>query len=48
VVLKALDLPLEQLPGCKTGTLFIRHAEDIIADISTMGEISAKSELRRR
>lgn len=48
VVLKALNLPLDPLPECKTGTLFIRHAEDIITDVSVMGEVSAKSELRRR
>lgn len=48
VVLKALGEELSPLPACKSGTLFIRHAEDIIADISVMGEISAKSELIRR
>ena len=48
VVLKALDQDLPPLPQCRPGTLFIRHAEDIIADISMMGEISAKSELIRR
>lgn len=48
VVLKALGEPLEPLPACKAGTLFIRHAEDIIADVSVMGQISAKSELIRR
>lgn len=48
VVLKALGMPQGKLPVCKTGTLFIRHAEDIIADISVMGEVSARSELRRR
>lgn len=48
VVLKALGEKVEALPPCKSGTLFVRHAEDIIADISVMGEISAKSELIRR
>ena len=48
VVLKALDKEVEELPACKTGTMFVRHAEDIIADISVMGEVSAKSELIRR
>ncbi|MCK9583360.1 MAG: ATP-grasp domain-containing protein [Candidatus Cloacimonetes bacterium] len=48
VVLKALGHELAELPACKAGTLFIRHAEDIITDISVMGEVSAKSELRRR
>jgi carbamoyl-phosphate synthase large subunit len=48
VVLKALGHQVEPLPECKTGTMFVRHAEDIIADISVMGEVSAKSELIRR
>ncbi|MCB5252778.1 MAG: ATP-grasp domain-containing protein [Candidatus Cloacimonadaceae bacterium] len=48
VVLKALGEELAALPPCKSGTLFIRHAEDIITDISVMGEVSAKSELIRR
>ncbi|MCB5265614.1 MAG: ATP-grasp domain-containing protein [Candidatus Cloacimonetes bacterium] len=48
VVLKALGHELAELPACKPGTLFIRHAEDIITDISVMGEVSAKSELIRR
>jgi len=29
------------------GTLFIRHAEDLISNISVMGEISAKGELTK-
>lgn len=48
VVLKALGEDLAPLPDCRAGTLFIRHAEDLITDISVMGEISAKSELIRR
>ena len=48
VVLKALGQEVDKLPECKTGTMFVRHAEDIIADISVMGEVSAKSELIRR
>jgi carbamoyl-phosphate synthase large subunit len=48
VVLKALGMDVDPLPQCKSGTLFIRHAEDIITDISVMGEISAQSELIRR
>lgn len=48
VVLKALGQKLTELPACKPGTLFIRHAEDLITDISVMGEVSAKSELIRR
>jgi carbamoyl-phosphate synthase large subunit len=30
---------------CKTGTMFIRHAEDIITDIALMGELSVNGEL---
>ncbi|MDP2173789.1 MAG: ATP-grasp domain-containing protein [Candidatus Cloacimonadaceae bacterium] len=45
VVLLALGKEVDPLPVCKPGTMFIRHAEDLIADISTMGEIAAKSEL---
>ena len=48
VVLKALGHEVSPLPKSRPGTLFIRHAEDIIADISVMGEISARSELIRR
>jgi len=48
VVLKALGHEVPPLPQSKSGTLFIRHAEDIIADISVMGEVSARSELIRR
>jgi carbamoyl-phosphate synthase large subunit len=47
VVLKALGEEISPLPACKSGTLFIRHAEDIITDISVMGELSAKSEMIR-
>ncbi len=45
VVLLSLGLPLEELPPCKAGTFFIRHAEDIISDISLMGEVSSRGEL---
>jgi carbamoyl-phosphate synthase large subunit len=48
VVLKALGMEVSPLPEYRPGTLFIRHAEDLIADVSTMGEISAKSEIIRR
>jgi carbamoyl-phosphate synthase large subunit len=48
VVLKALGHEVEPLPACRPGTMFIRHAEDVIADITTMGQVSAKSELIRR
>lgn len=48
VVLKALGHELSPLPICKAGTLFIRHAEDIITEISVMGEISAQSELKKK
>lgn len=47
-VLAALGEPLQTLPPAKPGTMFIRHAEDIIADISTMGEITVHSELIKR
>ena len=48
VVLKALGKELDPLPAAKPGTMFIRHAEDLITDVSVMGEISARSELIRR
>ena len=48
VVLKALGKDVQTLPPYKAGTLFIRHAEDVISNISVMGEISVKSELIRR
>jgi carbamoyl-phosphate synthase large subunit len=44
-VLLSLGLSLEQLPPYKAGTFFIRHCEDIISNISMMGEVSAKGEL---
>ena len=48
VVLKSLGMEVEALGPYKPGTMFIRHAEDIIADISVMGQVSAQSELIRR
>ncbi|HNX37714.1 MAG TPA: ATP-grasp domain-containing protein [Candidatus Cloacimonadota bacterium] len=48
VVLKALGKEVDKLPPYRPGTLFVRHAEDIIADISTMGQVSAKSELIKK
>ncbi len=45
VVLLALGEQVHPLPDYKTGTMFIRHAEDIISDITIMGELSIKSEL---
>lgn len=45
VVMRALGKEVAPLPIPKPGTMFIRHAEDLIADISIMGEIAAKSEL---
>jgi carbamoyl-phosphate synthase large subunit len=44
-VLLSLGMPVEQLPPYKAGTFFIRHCEDIISDISLMGEVSATGEL---
>lgn len=44
-VLGALEAPLKVLPEAKAGTMFVRHAEDLIADIATMGEITIHSEL---
>lgn len=46
-VLKALGLPCGELAPYQPGTLFVRHAEDIISQIGVMGQISAKSELIR-
>ncbi len=47
VVLKALGLECDPLPPYRPGTMFIRHAEDVISEIGVMGQISAKSELIR-
>lgn len=47
-VLAALDQPLQKLPPARTGTMFIRHAEDIIADISTMGLLTVQSHIIKR
>lgn len=47
VVKLALGEEVETLTKYKTGTMFIRHAEDIIADISEMGQLSATGELIR-
>lgn len=46
-VLKALGKDCEPLPPYQAGTLFVRHAEDIISHIEVMGQISARSELIR-
>ncbi len=46
-VLKALGKDCEPLPPYKPGTMFIRHAEDIISEIEIMGQISAQSEIIR-
>ncbi|MDD3464847.1 MAG: ATP-grasp domain-containing protein [Candidatus Cloacimonetes bacterium] len=46
-VMKALGQDCEPLPPYRPGTLFIRHAEDIISEIGVMGQISAQSELIR-
>lgn len=47
-VLGALGEPLKSLPEAKTGTMFIRHAEDIIADISQMGNLTVQSQIIKR
>lgn len=47
VVKLSLGEEVEPLTEYKTGTMFIRHAEDIMADISEMGELSATGELIR-
>lgn len=47
VVLKALDMQVDSLPAYRPGTMFIRHAEDVITDVSEMGVISARSEMTR-
>lgn len=47
VVLKAMGMDVHKLPDYRPGTMFIRHAEDVIADISQMGIVSTKSELTR-
>jgi len=46
-VLLAMGETLHSLPPFKPGTLFIRHAEDIISDISLLGDISVNGELVR-
>ncbi len=45
VVKLALGEPVEKMTTYKPGTLFIRHAEDIISDISVMGAVSTNGEL---
>lgn len=44
-VLLALGKELEPFSKPKAGTMFIRHAEDLISDISLMGELSTRGEL---
>jgi len=44
-VLLALGKDFDPLPAYRAGTLFIRHAEDIVSDVSILGEISVKGEL---
>jgi carbamoyl-phosphate synthase large subunit len=46
-VAQALGIECGPLPPYRAGTLFIRHAEDVISEIGVMGQISAKSELIR-
>lgn len=47
VVKLALKEEVQALTQYKTGTMFIRHAEDIIADISEMGQLSTTGQLIR-
>ncbi len=47
VVKLALGEKVEAFTSYKVGTMFIRHAEDIIADINEMGQLSAMGELIR-
>jgi carbamoyl-phosphate synthase large subunit len=47
VVKLALGEEVEAFTSYKVGTMFIRHAEDIMADISEMGQLSATGELLR-
>lgn len=47
VVKLALGEKVEPFTSYKVGTMFIRHAEDIMADISEMGQLSAMGELIR-
>jgi carbamoyl-phosphate synthase large subunit len=44
-VLLALGKSIEPLTAYRPGTLFVRHAEDLISDISLMGELSVNGEL---
>ncbi len=45
VVLLALGRKVEPFSRYKAGTMFVRHAEDVISDITIMGEISTHGEL---
>jgi carbamoyl-phosphate synthase large subunit len=46
-VLKALGKQTGDLQAYKPGTMFVRHAEDVISNIGVMGEISVNSEYFR-
>ncbi len=43
----AMGEKVEPFTECNTGTLFIRHAEDLISNIAVMGEISTMGELTK-
>jgi carbamoyl-phosphate synthase large subunit len=45
VVLLALGRKVEPFSRYKSGTMFVRHAEDVISDIGVMGEISTHGEI---
>ncbi|MBM4403449.1 MAG: biotin carboxylase [Candidatus Cloacimonetes bacterium] len=48
LVMLALGRKVDPLPPYRPGTLFIRHAEDVISDIQVMGGIAALGELINR
>jgi len=47
-LMKALDMPVEPIDTYATGTIFIRHSEDIISHISKFGTISSLGELHNK
>jgi len=48
LVMLALGQQVESFPDCTPGTMFIRHSEDIISNISTMGLLSSSGELNNK
>jgi carbamoyl-phosphate synthase large subunit len=47
-LLMALGLPVEPLTEYETGTIFIRHSEDVISHINKFGTISSLKELHNK